>query len=52
MFEFNSGIICGELPVYPFLHSIPISVPFLEFRVQGFQIINSPFTQALFCQCR
>ena len=34
MFEFDSGIVCCELPVHPFLHSIPISVPFLEFRVQ------------------
>ena len=40
MFEFDSGIVCCELPVHPFLHSIPISVPFLEFRVQVFQIIN------------
>ncbi len=48
MFEFDSGIVCCELPVHPFLHSIPISVPFLEFRVQVFQIINSPFPEALF----
>ena len=39
MFEFDSGIVCCELPVHPFLHSIPIRVPFLEFRVQVFQII-------------
>ena len=51
MLEFNSGIISSELPVHAFLPCIPIRMPLIKFIIQIFQIVNSPFAQALFCQC-
>ena len=50
MFELDSGIISSKLPVYSLLSGIPVSVPFIQLRIQIIQIINSTFPEALLGQ--